>query len=87
MCNLVRQYYFVGKNFNRKYSADLRRIIESKSYKGMRLEYGLPVRGQRTHSNAGTRKRFRSFRTISVRGQRTHSNAEISKKFKKFRSR
>lgn len=60
MCVLVRKYYLVGKKFNRKYLGDLRRIKDCNSYKGRRHRYGLPVRGQRTHSNAGTCKRFRS---------------------------
>ena len=59
MCVLVRKYYLVGKNLNRQTLGDLRRVIYCNSYKGMRHKYGLPVRGQRTHSNAGTRKRFR----------------------------
>ena len=54
MCVLVRKYYLVGKKFNRKYLGDLRRIKDCNSYKGRRHRFGLPVRGQRTHSNAGT---------------------------------
>ena len=34
----------------------LKRLIVIKSYKGIRRERGFPVRGQRTHTNARTRK-------------------------------
>jgi small subunit ribosomal protein S13 len=33
-----------------------KRLIEIKSYRGLRHRKGLPVRGQRTHTNARTRK-------------------------------
>ena len=35
---------------------DLKRLIEIGSYRGMRHRRNLPVRGQRTHTNARTRK-------------------------------
>lgn len=38
----------------------LKRHIDVKSYTGKRLIMGLPVRGQRTKSNAGTPKRMQS---------------------------
>jgi small subunit ribosomal protein S13 len=38
----------------------LKKLISIKSYKGLRRSQGLPVKGQRTHTNAKTaRKRFR----------------------------
>lgn len=37
-----------------------KKLVSIKSYRGLRRYYGLPVRGQRTHTNAKTaRKRFR----------------------------
>ena len=36
--------------------ADIKRLIEIGSYRGMRHKVGLPVRGQRTKTNARTRK-------------------------------
>jgi small subunit ribosomal protein S13 len=35
---------------------DIKRLMEINSYRGMRHRRGLPVRGQRTHTNARTRK-------------------------------
>lgn len=37
-------------------------LIEIKSYKGLRKLSGLPSRGQRTHTNAKTAKRFKKFK-------------------------
>jgi small subunit ribosomal protein S13 len=37
-------------------SADIRRKVEIGSYEGLRHRRGLPVRGQRTKTNARTRK-------------------------------
>ena len=40
----------------RDYIDDIRRKVEIGSYQGIRHRRGLPVRGQRTHTNARTRK-------------------------------
>ena len=37
-------------------SLDIKRLIEISSYRGMRHRRNLPVRGQRTHTNARTRR-------------------------------
>jgi small subunit ribosomal protein S13 len=37
-------------------SLDIKRLMEIGSYRGLRHRRGLPVRGQRTHTNARTRK-------------------------------
>jgi len=38
----------------KKVSSDIERLIRTKSYRGKRIKYGLPARGQRTSSNAST---------------------------------
>lgn len=40
----------------RQMSQDIKRLIAINSYRGTRHKKGLPVRGQKTHSNARTRK-------------------------------
>ena len=35
---------------------NIKRLMDLKSYRGLRHRAGLPVRGQRTHTNARTRK-------------------------------
>ena len=39
----------------------LKNLVDIKSYKGLRRLKGLPVRGQRTHTNARTSKRFKRY--------------------------
>ena len=46
----------VEGDLRREVSADIRRKIEIGSYQGRRHRSGLPVRGQRTRTNARTRK-------------------------------
>lgn len=42
-------------------SLSLRTLIDIKSYKGLRRLKGLPVRGQRTHTNGKTAKKIKRF--------------------------
>ena len=46
----------VEGDLRREVAADIRRKIEIGCYQGIRHRRGLPVRGQRTHTNARTRK-------------------------------
>jgi len=46
----------VEGDLRREVSADIRRKVEIGCYQGIRHRRGLPVRGQRTHTNARTRK-------------------------------
>lgn len=48
--------YKVEGDLRREVAADIRRKVEIGSYEGLRHRRGLPVRGQRTHTNARTRK-------------------------------
>jgi small subunit ribosomal protein S13 len=48
--------YKVEGDLRREVAQDIRRKIEIGSYQGIRHRRGLPVRGQRTHTNARTRK-------------------------------
>ncbi len=50
------QSYKVEGDLRREISQNIRRLIEIGSYRGTRHRRGLPVRGQRTHTNARTRK-------------------------------
>ena len=53
---------YIGKNFEvegdlrRELALDIKRLIEIGSYRGLRHRKGLPVRGQRSKTNARTRK-------------------------------
>jgi small subunit ribosomal protein S13 len=48
--------YMVEGDLRREVQADIRRKIEIGSYQGIRHRRGLPVHGQRTQTNARTRK-------------------------------
>ncbi|GAB2692854.1 30S ribosomal protein S13 [Kitasatospora kifunensis] len=48
--------YRVEGDLRREVAADIRRKVEIGCYEGLRHRRGLPVRGQRTHTNARTRK-------------------------------
>ena len=56
----IREYidanFKVEGDLRREVQADIRRKIDLGSYRGLRHRRGLPVRGQRTHTNARTRK-------------------------------
>ncbi|HHT78216.1 MAG TPA: 30S ribosomal protein S13 [Actinobacteria bacterium] len=46
----------VEGDLRREVSQNIKRLIDINSYKGIRHKRSLPVRGQRTHTNARTRK-------------------------------
>ena len=48
--------YAVEGDLRRERSQDIKRLQEIGCYRGLRHRRGLPVRGQRTHTNARTRK-------------------------------
>jgi small subunit ribosomal protein S13 len=52
----IEATYRVEGDLRREVQSDIRRKIEIGSYQGIRHRRGLPVRGQRTHTNARTRK-------------------------------
>ncbi|MCC9310379.1 30S ribosomal protein S13 [Kitasatospora sp. RB6PN24] len=60
--DLVALQRYIDANFRvegdlrREVAADIRRKVEIGCYEGLRHRRGLPVRGQRTHTNARTRK-------------------------------
>jgi small subunit ribosomal protein S13 len=49
----------VSNDLKKLQSLFLKKLINIKAYKGIRRISGLPVRGQRTHTNAKTSRRFR----------------------------
>ncbi|MEI2643506.1 MAG: 30S ribosomal protein S13 [Candidatus Nanopelagicales bacterium] len=52
----IEANYQTEGDLRREVQADIRRKVEIGSYQGIRHRRGLPVRGQRTHTNARTRK-------------------------------
>ncbi len=63
--DVIEREYQVEGDLRRQISMNIRRLVEIGSYRGLRHRRGLPVRGQRTSTNARTRKGPR--RTVGVR--------------------
>ncbi len=66
---IVDRDYNTEGDLRREVNQNIRRLIEIGSYRGLRHRRGLPVHGQRTRTNARTRKGPR--RTVAGRGRRT----------------
>jgi len=56
LSTIIQKDYKVEGDLRREVSANIKRFIDVGSYKGYRHRRGLPVRGQRTKTNARTRK-------------------------------
>jgi small subunit ribosomal protein S13 len=54
--NILEEEGAVEGDLRKEVSLNIRRHIEMGSYRGLRHRRGLPTRGQRTHTNARTRK-------------------------------
>ncbi|GAB6162980.1 30S ribosomal protein S13 [Desulfothermus naphthae] len=52
----IEQNYKVEGDLRREITANIKRLMEINCYRGIRHKRHLPVRGQRTHTNARTRK-------------------------------
>src|SRR5581483_9428807 len=53
---IIERDYRVEGDLRREFQLSIRRLIEIGCYRGLRHRRGLPVRGQRTKTNARTRK-------------------------------
>jgi small subunit ribosomal protein S13 len=53
---VIEEQYRVEGDLRKEISFNIKRLMEIGSYRGLRHRRGLPVRGQRTHTNARTRK-------------------------------
>ena len=54
--DIIEREYKVEGDLRREVSMSVKRLMDIGSYRGIRHRKGLPVRGQRTHTNARTRK-------------------------------
>jgi small subunit ribosomal protein S13 len=64
----IDKQYKVEGELRRETNLNIKRLIEIGSYRGSRHRYSLPVRGQRTRTNARARRGTR--KTVAGRGQR-----------------
>ena len=73
--SILQSGYLIEGDLRREVAQNIRRLIGINSYRGLRHRKSLPVRGQRTHTNARTRKGPR--RTVgAVRGKDARSMAK-----------
>jgi small subunit ribosomal protein S13 len=64
----ISSSYTVEGDLRRQVQMNIKRLIEIGTYRGLRHRRGLPVRGQRTKTNARTRKGPK--KTVAGRGRR-----------------
>ena len=57
---IIQEGFQVEGDLRKTFSMNIKRLIDSGTYRGLRHRKGLPVRGQRTKTNARTRKGRRS---------------------------
>jgi small subunit ribosomal protein S13 len=75
LLTIIQDDYRVEGDLRREVTSNIRRLISIGSYRGLRHRRGLPVRGQRTSTNARTRKGPR--RTVgAVRGKEARAAAK-----------
>ena len=67
----------VEGDLRRENSMNIKRLMDISCYRGIRHRKGLPVRGQRTHTNARTRKGPR--RGVGIRKKATSKNPTTGK--------
>jgi small subunit ribosomal protein S13 len=53
---IIDESYMVEGDLRREVSMNIKRLMDMGCYRGLRHRKGLPVQGQRTHTNARTRK-------------------------------
>ncbi len=65
---IIDRQYKVEGELRKEVNFNIKRLIEIGSYRGLRHRHGLPVRGQRTRTNARTKRGPR--KTVAGRGQK-----------------
>lgn len=64
---ILERTYKVEGDLRREITLNIKRLVDLGCYRGLRHRKGLPVRGQRTHSNARTRKG----RAVAIAGKKS----------------
>lgn len=78
LVSVLQNDFRIEGDLRREVSANIRRLISIGTYRGMRHRRGLPVRGQRTKTNARTRKGAK--RTVGiVRGKEARAAVKSGK--------
>jgi small subunit ribosomal protein S13 len=78
--NYLRGSHGFGGDGKLQKKQNIDRLIQINSYRGIRHFAGLPLRGQRTHTNAKTSRRQKYSRRIEKKNQGTTTKKPIKKK-------
>ena len=70
---IIEREYKVEGDLRREVAVNIKRLMDIGCYRGLRHRKGLPVRGQRTHTNARTRKGPR--RSVGARRKKAAATA------------
>ena len=65
---IIDRQYKVEGDLRKEVNFNVKRLMEIGSYRGLRHRHGLPVKGQRTRTNARTKRGSR--KTVAGRGQK-----------------
>ncbi len=65
---IIDKHYQVEGELRKEINLNIKRLTEIGSYRGLRHRHGLPARGQRTRTNARTKRGQR--KTVAGRGQK-----------------
>jgi small subunit ribosomal protein S13 len=65
---VIDKQYRVEGELRKEINYNIKRLVEIGSYRGLRHRHGLPARGQRTRTNARTKRGSR--KTVAGRGQK-----------------
>ncbi|MBF0385642.1 MAG: 30S ribosomal protein S13 [Candidatus Omnitrophica bacterium] len=65
--SIVQSNFLVEGDLRREIGQNIKRLMDMGAYRGLRHKKGLPVRGQRTRTNARTRKGRKSFLGAKVK--------------------
>jgi small subunit ribosomal protein S13 len=55
----VKKNFTINRELKREIAVNIQNKIQAGTWEGLRLEYGLPAHGQRTHSNASTAEKLK----------------------------
>lgn len=66
LCHYIEENFLIESELRKNQTYNIKRLLDIKSYRGLRHAHGLPVHGQRTHSNGKTQKSLSKRRGIKV---------------------
>ena len=58
ICQIIEKNYLIEGDLRKEINLNINRLVNISSYRGLRHISGLPLRGQRTHTNGQTQKRL-----------------------------